>query len=473
MKNRLLTWPLNTVHPEPVEGPTSRGFDDLSLYAPEGKNGIPAIKKAGLLSRWSLLLLALFHTPVWADDLGATIFQQGIGRDGREVTASLPGQVSLQGAAVACAGCHGQKGQGGKEGFVTAPAIGWQALAMRSNSDKYDKSVFQQAISHGLAADDRALDPIMPRFSLASDEVDALATYLQQLDQHALPKRAVALSILPEAGVSKLADALLDNLQTCSGLAPGTRLWPLDVLRYKNSADAISQLRERLKSGSVRFLIAPFVAGWEAEYGQLMDDYQLATLLPFSRMDFADQQPVFLALPGLQKQLHALIDVAVTRNIKQLRVLAAADDMSATSLIESVRPYAAKQHVQLQTAASTLTQPKKNSVWLIVSPLNLIAPQLKAQAVDPDSLALIPAPYFSPDLAATVSSWLIAYPYPPQNPADKNWQSPLARWSQAGCKILAKAAEQPDTAWWQDSRATAEFDSLIPKQAVVMPWPTR
>lgn len=421
----------------------------------------------------SVLLLVFFNASVWAEDLGATIFQQGIGRDGREVIASLPGQVSLQGAAVACAGCHGQKGQGGQEGFVSAPAINWQALAMRSNSGKYDKSLLQRAISQGLGADGRALDPIMPRFSLASDEVVALAAYLQQLDQQTSPKRAVALSILPEAGVSKLADALLNNLQTCSGLSPGTRLWPLEVLRYKDPADAISQLRERLKADSVRFVLAPFVAGWEAEYGQLMDDYQLVTLLPFSRMDFSDQQPVFLALPGLQKQLRALIDAALTRNIKQLYVLAATDDMLATSLIESVRPYAAKQHVQLQTPASALNQPQKNPVWLIVSPLNLIAPQLKAQSVGHDSLALIPAPYFSPDIATNVSNWLIAYPYPPQSPADKNWQSPLARWSQAGCKILAKAAEQPDTKWWQDGRATAEFDSLIPKQAVVRAWPIR
>jgi mono/diheme cytochrome c family protein len=431
------------------------------------------------LSGLSLLLLGFCHSPVWAEDLGATIFQQGIGRDGREVIASLPGQVSLQGASVACAGCHGQTGQGGKEGFVSAPAISWQALAMRSNQRKvnnnsgYDKSVLQRAISHGLAADGRPLDPIMPRFSLASDELDALVAYLQHLDQQASPKLAVALSILPEAGVSKLADALLDNLQTCSGLSPGTRLWPLQVLRYKNPADAISQLRERLKVGSVRFLLAPFVAGWEADYGELMEEYRLATLLPFSRMDLTDQQPVFLALPGLQKQLRALIDLAVTRNIKQLHVLSAADDLSADSLIESVRPYAAKQHVELQIATPALNPPQKNSVWLIVSPLNLIAPQLKAQAVEPDSLALIPAPYFSPDLAATVSNWLIAYPYPPQNPADKNWQSPLARWSQAGCNILAKAAEQPDTAWWQDNRASAEFDTLIPKRAVILPWSTQ
>jgi cytochrome c553 len=431
------------------------------------------------LSGLSLLLLGFCHSPVWAEDLGATIFQQGIGRDGREVIASLPGQVSLQGAAVACAGCHGQQAQGSKEGFVSAPAISWQALSMRwrtrnaSDRTGFDKNRFHRAITQGLAADGRALDPIMPRFSLASDEIAALAAYLQHLDQQTAPKVAPALTLLPEAGTSKLADALLANLQACQGLAPGTRLWPLEVLRYKNPADAVHQLRQRLKAGAVRFLVAPFVDGWEADYGQLANDYQLTTLLPFSRMDLADQQRVFLALSGLQAQLRVLIDTAVSRNIRRLQVLSAAGDPLAASLIESLKPYAAQQAVELQTAVAAGNRPQKKAALLMVSPLSLIAPQLDAPHVGHDSIALIPAAYFSPDLAGNLSNWLIAYPYSPQNPAEKNWQSPLQRWSQAGCKILAKAAEQPDTAWWQDSRANAEFDALIPKQAVVLAWPSR
>lgn len=466
-KNRLLTRPLDSVRAELVEAQSGKPFDQLER------------NRVGLIGVLSLLLLGFVQASVQAADLGASIYQQGIGRDGREITASLPGQVSLQGATVACAGCHGQQAQGSQEGFVSAPAISWQALSMRwraRNADDragYDKHQFQRALTQGLTADGRALDPIMPRFSLASDEIAALAVYLQDIDQQTAPKVAPALTLLPEAGTSKLADALLANLQTCQGLASGTRLWPLEVLRYKNPADAVHQLRQRLKAGAVRFLVAPFVDGWEADYGQLANAYQLTTLLPFSIMDLADQQRVFLALPGLQTQLRALIDIAVSRNIGRLQVLSAAEDPLAASLIESVKPYAAQQAVELQTAVTAGHTTQKKAALLMVSPLSLLAPQLDAQPVGHDSIALIPAAHFSPDLAGKLSNWLIAYPYPPQNPADKNWQSPLQRWSQAGCKILAKAAEQPDTAWWQDSRANAEFDTLIPKQALVQAWPSR
>lgn len=433
-----------------------------------------------------LLLKGLGSTPVYADDLGFSIYQYGLGRDNREITASLPGQISLQGEAVACAGCHGKDLLGGGESFVSAPSLRWQSLTQPFSARKagkvskaYDKSHFIRAISQGISAGDRPLDPMMPRFSLASDEIEALIAYLQAADKPVEQTTAMALSLLPATGISKLADALAINIQTCSGLNPGTRLWPLQLLHYKNPADAVKQLRERLQTGQVRFIVAPFIAGWETTYLELLADYDVATLLPFTTQDMSDERQVYLALPGLQTQLKVLIDTAVHRKIKRLSVIAATDDARAEKLLAQLQDYASKQGVILEQNLSD-TRPKNAlRAILIISPLNRVMRKIEALQLNQDVLAMLPAPYFSPELAKQHPNWLIAYPYPPQNSADNTWQSPLSRWSQASCQILAKSAEQPNLAWWLENQQNNEkkpaasshnLENLVQHQAVVLPW---
>ncbi|MDH5480912.1 MAG: hypothetical protein OEX11_09160, partial [Nitrosomonas sp.] len=53
--------------------------------------------------------------------LGKSIYHEGIGRDGREIGATLHDSVPITGASVACAGCHGQEGEGSAEAFIRAP----------------------------------------------------------------------------------------------------------------------------------------------------------------------------------------------------------------------------------------------------------------------------------------------------------------------------------------------------------------
>jgi hypothetical protein len=77
----LLTRPLNTVRPEPVEGHPAKGFDKLS------PNGVPAINKAGLIISQALSfpLFRPEHHSFWrtrpaGERQGRRSFSQGQGR---------------------------------------------------------------------------------------------------------------------------------------------------------------------------------------------------------------------------------------------------------------------------------------------------------------------------------------------------------------------------------------------------------
>lgn len=437
-----------------------------------------------------LTLISLHNsTDLYADQLGESIFQKGLGRDGREISASLPGQVSLQGEAVACIGCHGEGGQGGGESFVTAPNIRWNAITQRfaerkagSSRNSYDKNTFTNAVNKGVSAEGSLLDPIMPRFNMTSDEIEALINYLATSDQNKTTALPVALSLMPTKGISKLADALAVNMLACSDLTPGTHLWPLEVIRFKSPEDAIYRLQSRLASGRIRFIVAPFIAGWETAYINLMAQFSTATLMPFTPLDLPEDKGFFLAFPGLQKQLRALIDEAVARKINHLSVLTSGGDILADTLYQQTSEYSLTKGVQLHRGfESSMDNHKSPAALLILSPLNSVIEQIKAVKQGQNILTLIPAPYFDPSLGEALPKWLIAYPYPPQSSGDKrNWQPLLARWSTAVCSILAMASENQNSEWWKANSQLIihkiEDDKkqdirLIPEHALVLPWP--
>ena len=136
------------------------------------------------LFRSILLLLFLFSNYASGGlekvdvGLGRSIYEDGVGRGGREIVAMLHGGVVLKGGAVACAGCHGVDGRGSGEAFVRAPDIRWFSLSKPYSARRagtagtpYDSTSFASALRSGRTARGKPLDPAMPRFDLADDEI--------------------------------------------------------------------------------------------------------------------------------------------------------------------------------------------------------------------------------------------------------------------------------------------------------------
>lgn len=121
-----------------------------------------------------------------AVELGRRIYRDGIGAEGKPVTALVQGDVPFDGTQFACVSCHRRSGWGATEGGVivlpvTAPAL----FAPRSGGYRprpaYTKERLVGAIRDGVDPDGQAFDPLMPRYDLTDKEANALAAYLGSL----------------------------------------------------------------------------------------------------------------------------------------------------------------------------------------------------------------------------------------------------------------------------------------------------
>ncbi|HJZ74254.1 MAG TPA: c-type cytochrome [Vicinamibacterales bacterium] len=124
------------------------------------------------------LLLALLLSP--AETRGRQIFLQGTSASGREVTPVFAGGPSP--APLACATCHGRDGRGRREGGIRSANIEWDTLARASAiRPAYDDPRLRRAITMGIDAGGRRLDPAMPRYRLWRDDADDLVAWLRRL----------------------------------------------------------------------------------------------------------------------------------------------------------------------------------------------------------------------------------------------------------------------------------------------------
>lgn len=137
----------------------------------------------------------------WA--LGQRIYREGVGASGEPLKALGAAQTVLAGPAVACATCHRRSGFGTSEGPFTIRPITANALfeehavAVHSPRIKaqlgtrqrppYSEELLARALRSGLDSDHKPLDPLMPRYALNDQEMQALTEYLSTLSAHASP----------------------------------------------------------------------------------------------------------------------------------------------------------------------------------------------------------------------------------------------------------------------------------------------
>lgn len=409
----------------------------------------------------ALLLLSVWSSAVGAatpgSDLGKSIFEQGIGRDGREIGGRIHGTVILRGQAVACASCHGNDARGGGEAFVRAPDIRWHTLSkpfaprrVGEPRPAYDRLTFERAIYHGIASNDVPLDPAMPRFDLSQDETSALLQYLladieRRLDGEAPTK--VVLGLVPATQSHMFPQELGNRLKTCPSTRTGERFPPLEVMQYENPAEALAKVEARITDGLASYIVAPYIAGWEMQYVARARRWPIPTLLPVSPVDLPDHPNIRYALPGLKSQVGALLDRDLTRHPDALTVVLSQRTPQLQDTVQFARAELRAHRIRVDEVmlegASALPQ---NSLWLVLVPLDKLETKLHDARLTTRVTALLPAMFFDPEVAQRIKqhlpgiSWQIAYPYPPIDARTGRWRSPLDAWSEAGCALMAMSA---------------------------------
>lgn len=404
--------------------------------------------------------------------LGREIFDKGRGRDGRNVIGRVAGgEVPMQGGAVACGNCHGARGAGGGEGWIEAPDIRWFALskpygARRAGGEArppYDRDSFARALRGGTAPDGVPLDPAMPRFDLADDEIDALRSHLMRLSDevHGDVERPALIVLMPKS-FTPAADRLLRGLQSCptasgAGTEVPQTLPALRVLRYGASLDVDAQLAEMASAGTAAALFAPYLVGAEDDFAHAGIGARLPVLLPMAMRDLGDDTGTAFSLPGLRAQARALI--AAPKNPAENR-LAIAIDAAAPgrdSLAAHLRTVAERVgwRVSIHDGVAAASPGAQDAVLALTDPGQppptlRRAPQL-----------WVPAAFVTqPSLAAWTAagaSVRIALPYAPTVGADPHWIPPVDAWVAVGCELIARLPPLPqrreDVEMWRSSLA--------------------
>lgn len=387
-------------------------------------------------------------------DLGRSIYEKGIGRDGREINATIHGNITLNSTSIACGGCHGSDGRGGGESFIQVPDIRWMSLSKAYPAKRigaaetpYDQLSFAKVLRIGITTTGRKLDPLMPRFDFADDEIKGLIAYLSEIDQQerAGQSRIVILGLLPRLGQNALADALDAKLKRCPANENGSPIATIDTLYFDTPEDAIIKLNERLIENLDTLILAPFLLGWERQYVNAIPYNDVPTVLPFSVLNPPDESNWIFPFPGLESQILALLKSAKAEGYVQLRVHSEPENPLSVKLA-TVAIKMATTHGMLiinDKSERTNKQAKIATLWL-----KQFSPNQVEQSVLKGELMLVPVMFFQPNQAIENSQrnplpqWHIAYPYNPKINENGAWRTPVDVWAGAVCKFLSFAGDK-------------------------------
>lgn len=388
-------------------------------------------------------------------DLGRSLFETGNGRDGREMGAQIGGSggVRMRGAAVACAGCHGQDGRGGGEGWLRAPDLRWftlsgphgRARADGSNRPAYDREDFARAVRFGMAPDGIELDTVMPRYDLADDEIDALRAHLRTLDRgNATPPPALVVLMPRESGGP--AARLLEGMQRCPSAAQPAHLPALTVLRYDRISDALVQLQAMEEKGEIAAVFAPYLVSVEADYAQAPLHRSLPTLLPVA---FAGVEPlagsgVLFRLPSIGAQARALLLALPLNDEMSFAIYRQNDDGMPEEALQQVLSLAESRTWRTSIVGSMDEPGADAPIVLVLAPLT--APPAGRDVVGVH--VLVPALFME---VAAAEAWhargatvRVGFPYPPRSSAAPGrWIGPEQAWIALACELLARLPSMP------------------------------
>lgn len=397
--------------------------------------------------------------------LGEALYTAGIGRDGREIVGRMNGELLLRGAAAACSNCHGTDARGGGEGFVRVPDIRWYALskpygAIRGDGEVrpgYDAAAFARAVRTGLGAGDVLLDPAMPRFDLADDEIAALIARLDASTATLPPASPTLVFLLPQTA-EPMAERLREGLQTCPHPRPpegtksgaGQRLPAVRVVRYENAAKAAMEVKALEQRGEVAALLAPYLIGREQAFADALGAAPTPVLFPVTLFDAEWRAPARFALPGLEAQSLALLEsVEDQRRGHPGAPLVIRSDVGhpdAIALAGRVATAAASRGWQPRLWSGAELFPGAALALLALAPLPPASPD-RSTAQGSPALVLVPSAFMEADHAATWAALgatvRVALPYPPSPTGAKQWTPPALAWTAIGCELMAQLPRIP------------------------------
>lgn len=286
------------------------------------------------ISAGSISVLAAPLTP--EEERGKKLYFQGKSTSGEPIFAFVgPSSIKLPAGALPCSNCHGYDGLGRPEGGVEPSNITWRNLTKsygHRHPDGREHSAFDEdsltaAIADGIDPAGNALDRAMPRYSMSSEDLEALIAYLRRLGTDfdpGLSETTIKVgSVLPKDGpfrkhgeVAKaVLDAYFDDINGEGGIY-GRRI-ELQVVDYLSDAPSTaSAVRRFLETEPVFAVVGAFSIGIERELFPIFERYQVPVIGPltlFAGHTEFQNDLTFHVQSGLPDQARALIDYAALK----------------------------------------------------------------------------------------------------------------------------------------------------------------
>ena len=254
---------------------------------------------------------------------GRLIYRQGILPSGEPLTAIVAGDVPLLGTQFSCRNCHGLSGMGTIEGSYIVPPIAGRflyAASTQSGRPAYDNESLARALRDGVDPTGRALDPLMPRFVLADDEVADLAAYLQGLSSGTSPGvddkvirfatvvtddvdpevRDAVLAVLKTFVDEKGRQTRLESERWNRGTTPESKLptlyreWVLDVWTLTGPSEGWrEQLEQRYRDTPVFAMLGGLSAGSWGPIGRFCEHHEIPCLFPATDLPDAEEGDLY------------------------------------------------------------------------------------------------------------------------------------------------------------------------------------
>ncbi|CAD5369818.1 Cytochrome c domain-containing protein [Rubrivivax sp. A210] len=291
---------------------------------------------------WWLAALCLLAAAVQAQPLtpqeeaGKKVYLEGVSPSGKPLKAFLGAQETpVEGATLPCGNCHGADGQGRPEGVVRPSDITWSQL-IRSYGHRhdngrthgpYDEKSFAESLTYGTDPAGQRLDPAMPRYLMAMEDMASLVAYLKRiqsdLDPGLTADRVRIGTLLPRSGrlaeVGQAMEAVLraqiEVLNARGGLV-GRKI-DLVVAEYtEDRATGLKNAEELFAASQVFAVVSPMTSGLERETAALAERLKVPVVGPFTMRTQAGMDVnryTFFVLPGLQEQARVLAEFAATQ----------------------------------------------------------------------------------------------------------------------------------------------------------------
>jgi ABC-type branched-subunit amino acid transport system substrate-binding protein len=330
----------------------------LATARPSARPGRAVHVRRGLERRRRLAARAVlasaalvFAAPAAAVELtpqeraGKRIYLTGESPSAIEITAVLGrDETALPATSLPCGSCHGEDGLGRAEGGARPPTITWSELAKPyghvhpdgRRHPRFDARSFARAVSDGVDPGGNALDPVMPRYRMAPEDLAAITAYLRKLEQDRDPGVGEAElrvgTVLPLQGptaevgraMRSAVEARLADVNAAGGV--GGRRLRLVVEGYDargGAPAALASARRLVEGGRVLALVSGFFPLAEPDVFALAARAELPVIGPFTLFASQPASPnpwVFHLLSGVSEQARVLADFAAERRPEGARV---------------------------------------------------------------------------------------------------------------------------------------------------------